>query len=324
LDAFLNAQFCILEFKITYFYFLLSYCGGYMRTCSQAITYSKQECAAGLCQDWYAIFLVFICSLGISLGAISCSGAGINLFGTSTDAQLGKQMDDQIRTNPKEYPILNNPGVKQYVQGMINEIIKSDQVLYRGTFPYQVEIIQDDKTINAFCTPGGYIYVYTGLMKSLDNEATLAAVLGHEIAHAERRHGTSRMTKAYGLQMVLQIALGQSPSQLATIGANLFSGLALLKNGRLDEDDSDNFSFRYLQSTPWYPGSIKYFFDKVGGQRGSGEGIGTTVERLLSTHPLPQDRIEATNKRIEAAKLAPPNENNLRSVAYQQFKRTLP
>jgi predicted Zn-dependent protease len=234
-------------------------------------------------------------------------------------------MDDQIRANPKEYPIMNNPAAKQYIQGMINEIIKSDQVLYRGTFPYQTEIIQDDKTINAFCTPGGYIYVYTGLMKAVDNEATLAGVLGHEIAHAERRHGTARMTKAYGLQMILQIALGQNPSQLATIGANLFSGLALLKNSRLDEDDADNYSFKYLQSSRWYPGSIKFFFEKVGGQRGgSGDGIGTTVERLLSTHPLPQDRIDATNKRIEDAKLPPPNESNLRGVPYQQFKRTLP
>lgn len=286
-------------------------------------TYSHARFGEHFKQQWRSILLVLCCTLGLSVTAIACSG-GINLFDISTDAQLGKQMDEQIRQNPKEYPILNNPAVKQYVQGMINELIRSEYVQYRGTFPYQAEIIADDKTINAFCTPGGYIYVYTGLMKAVDNEATLVGVLGHEIAHAERRHGTSRMTKAYGLQMLLSIALGQNPSQLATIGANLFSGLALLKNSRLDEEDADNYSFKYLQTSRWYAGSIKFFFEKVGGQRGQNNGIGTTVERLLSTHPLPQDRIDATNKRIEEAKLPPPTEANLRTVSYQQFKRTLP
>ncbi len=290
---------------------------------TMAKNYSTTRVRAVLRQEWRATILVVSVTISIALGAVSCSG-GINLFDTGTDAQLGKQMDEQIRQNPKEYPILNNPAVKQYVQNMINDIIRSEHVQYRGTFPYQAEVIADDKTINAFCTPGGYIYVYTGLMKAVDNEATLAGVLGHEIAHAERRHGTSRMTKAYGLQMILSVALGQNPSQLATIGANLFSGLALLKNSRLDEDDADNYSFKYLQGTKWYPGSIKFFFEKVGGQRGQGDGIGTTVERLLSSHPLPQDRIDATNKRIEEAKLPPPNESNLHGSAYQQFKRTLP
>lgn len=291
---------------------------------SLPLSYTNTSIGEHLRREWRLTLIALFCSLSLGIGAISCSG-GINLFDIGTDAQLGKQMDEQIRQNPKEYPIMNNPAVKQYIQTMINEIIRSEYVQYRGTFPYQVEIVADDKTINAFCTPGGYIYVYTGLMKALDNEATLAGVLGHEIAHAERRHGTSRMTKAYGLQVVLSIALGQNPSQLATIGANLFSGLALLKNSRLDEDDADNYSFKYLQTSRWYAGSIKFFFEKVGGQRGGKtDGIGTTVERLLSTHPLPQDRIDATNKRIEEAKLPPPTETNLRATPYQQFKRTLP
>jgi beta-barrel assembly-enhancing protease len=278
--------------------------------------------------------IVLLCVSTFSAGIAvlpSCSG-GINLYGVDTDAQLGKQMDDEIRKNPAEYPISTNIGAKQYIQGMINDIVKSPQVQYRGKFPYAAEVIQDDKTMNAFCTPGGYIYVYTGLMKAVDNEATLAGVIGHEIAHAERRHGTQRMTKAYGLQMITQIALGQNPSQLATLGANLFGGLALLKNSRSDEEDADEYSFRYLQSTRWYPGSIKFFFEKISQQSGGtpgnaatggGGGFATSVQRLLSTHPLPQDRIDATNRRIADAKLPPPSEGNLFGQQYQAFKRTL-
>jgi beta-barrel assembly-enhancing protease len=279
------------------------------------------------------LVLLLVCVGSLSIGAAvlpSCSG-GLNMYGTDTDAQLGKQMDDEIRKNTAEYPILNNPAARQYIQSMINDIVKAPQVEYRGKFPYIAEVIQDDKTINAFCTPGGYIYVYTGLIKALDNEATLAGVLGHEIAHAERRHGTQRMTKAYGLQMLTQIALGQNPSQIATLGANLFGGLALLKNSRTDEEDADSYSFKYLQSTRWYAGSIKFFFEKITAQKNAtpgnaatGSSFVTTVERLLSTHPLPQDRIDATNKRIADANLPQASEGNLFGQKYQQFKRTLP
>lgn len=265
----------------------------------------------------------------LSLVATYC---GINLYAVEDDAKLGKQLDDQIRSNPAEYPILKNPVIKQYVQGMINDLLQSPEVKYRGKFPYVVEIIHDNKTINAFCTPGGYIYVYTGLMKFVDDEATLAGVLGHEIGHAEGRHSTSRMTKAYGLQVLASVVLGQNPSQIAQIGANLFSGLALLKNSRTDEHESDELSFKYLRSSRWYPGAGKFFFEKILAQSGRGgsaaaspgNSFTTSLERLLSTHPLPQDRVDEMNKRIADAGLPPPTEANLFAARYAQIKRQLP
>lgn len=265
-------------------------------------------------------WLLLCCSCVILAFTLSYCG-GFNLYGTETDMQLGKQLDEEIHKDPKEYPVLNSPAVRQYVQGIVNDLIQSPDVKYKGKFPYQVEIIRDDKTINAFCTPGGYIYVYTGLMKFLDNEATLAGVLGHEIGHAEARHATQRMTKAFGVQVLTGMVLGENPGQAAQIGANLFSGLALLKNSRDDENQSDELSFQYLRTTnKWYAGAAKYFFEKIqkGGQAGG------TLERLLSTHPLPQDRIEAFNKRILDAKLPPATESNLFGQRYQQIKRQLP
>lgn len=249
---------------------------------------------------------------------IQCSSLTGLLFPVKNDVGLGAQMDTQIRANPKEYPILNDVKAKQYVQNMVNQLLQSPAVKYRGTFPYTVEIIKDDKTINAFCTPGGYIYVYTGLIKMLENDASLAGVLGHEIAHAELRHSANRMVKAYGAQMALEIALGQNSSKTVEVAANMFTGLALLKNSRDDESAADEYSFTYMQSTPWYPGAISYFFEKV---KGNG---GNAIEGLLSSHPLPQDRLDAMNKRIKDAKLAPPTEQNLSSRSYADFKRRLP
>ncbi|MDZ4744751.1 MAG: M48 family metallopeptidase [bacterium] len=241
----------------------------------------------------------------------------INLFPVSDDQKLGAQFDAEIRADPKQFPIHTNPAVKSYVQGMVNRIIQAPEVKYDGTFPYRVEIIHDDNTINAFCTPGGYIYVYTGLLKAIDNEATLAGVIGHEIAHAEARHSTERMSTQLGAEMLIAIALGKA-NQNIQLAANMFAGLGLLKNSRSDETEADELSFKYLRSTSWYPGGIQFFFDKVKGRNSGG-----SIERLLSTHPLPQDRIDATQKRLKAANIPPPTEAQLNARGYTEFKRTI-
>ena len=78
--------------------------------------------------------------------------------------------------------------MKEYVSGLGNYVVNnSSYIKYKNVFPYKIEIIQDDSTVNAFCIPGGYIYVYTGLIKFLNNEAALTGVIAHEIAHAENR-----------------------------------------------------------------------------------------------------------------------------------------
>jgi predicted Zn-dependent protease len=251
----------------------------------------------------------------IAVLGIDCSG--FNLYPVSEDARLGAGIDKEIQSKPGEYPVLNDYVLQEYLQTMVNQLVSSPEVRYRGTFPYKVGIINDAKTLNAFCTPGGYIYVYTGLIKALDNEASLAAVLGHEIAHAERRHSTQRMTKALGAQVLLNIALGKDPNKTAEIAGNLFTGLALLKNSRDDEAEADVYSFKYMQSSRWYPGALGYFFEKVKGQSGG------AIERLLSTHPLPQDRINANSDRVRQANLAPPIEENLLTRRYQEMKSRL-
>lgn len=262
-------------------------------------------------------------ALIVSWSSFQCSGPlTMNVFPDSKDVNLGKEIDQQIRSNEKEYPILKNrPEVKDYIEGIGRTILSSPEIKKKNLYAYQFEVIQDDSTINAFCTPGGYIYVYTGLIKFLDNEATLAGVIGHEIAHAERRHATQRMTKAMGAQILAAVILGENPSQLAAIGANLFTGLGLLVNSRSDETESDTYSIRYLQSTPYYPGAIRYFFEKVLGGRTDN---GSAFERLLSTHPLPQDRIENVKKIMQQLGDPGPTEANLFQNRYSEMKKKLP
>ena len=259
----------------------------------------------------------------LTLVAIQCGTLNtLNIFPDSEDIQLGKQIDDQIKKDPKQYPLLTNkPKVKQYVESVGNKILSSPAIEKRGLYAYQYEIINDDSTINAFCTPGGYIYVYTGLMKFIDNEATLAGVIGHEIAHAERRHATNRMTKQYGGQILLGLILGQNPSQVAEVTANLFTGFALLANSRSDESEADEYSIKYLSTTQYYPGAITGFFEKMLEKKGGKSG--GSLERFFSTHPLDEDRISHVNGILSKMGSQKPSEANIFSKQYKAIVKEL-
>ena len=272
---------------------------------------------------WYRFMLrnkIIVILSSMYLGIfIAC---GIDIYSDKDDVNLGMGIDKEIRGNPKEYPILQNaPQVKQYVVNLVQKVLQSPDIEKRSVYPYTVEIIKDDKTVNAFCTPGGFIYVYTGLLKFLDNEASLAGVVGHEIAHAERRHATKRITAQYGIQSAIAIALGKNPSMLEQISANLFTNLGFLKNSRDDEEEADNYSMKYLRATEYYPGAIKFFFDKILDTKQGGGGM---FERLLSTHPLPKDRQENVANTMIQWKIAQPNETNLFGSRYLQFRKSIP
>ncbi len=242
-----------------------------------------------------------------------------NAFSLADDVKLGLELDRQILANPQEYPILNNAAAQKYVEDIFFAILQSPKIKYKNDFPYQIRIIKRDDIVNAFAAPGGYVYVYTGLMKFLDNEATLAAIIAHEIGHCENRHATKRITKAYGVQIILDILLGDNSDQLVKLGTDILTNLAFLKNSRDDEYEADRSSFDYLLSTnKWYAGAAEFFFDKVKGQSGAG-----FLETLLSTHPMPDDRIEAMDKLIKDANLATPSESNLFSSNYAAFKALL-
>lgn len=240
----------------------------------------------------------------IGILIVSACSTGINIFTDNDELSMGKQFDEEIRKNTKEYPIFQgDPGIKEYInKNIFQEILSSPEVKKSSVYSYKMEIIQNDTMLNAFAVPGGYVYIYTGILKYLDSEAALAGVIGHEIAHVERRHATQRITSAYGIQIILSIALGNNPSQVTEMVANLFGGLALLANSRANEDESDEYSIKYLKNTRFYPGSVKFFFEKLrddGKVSKGGGGIAT----FLSTHPDPIARISSTDLRLTAQNL---------------------
>lgn len=270
------------------------------------------------------ILSILLTSSLISLSVLNSCGA--NIFSVQDDADLGKEVQQQIKDDPQNFPVMKgHPEVKEYVNGLGKYVLQNSKYIeYKNVFPYSFEVIQDDSTVNAFCLPGGIIYVYTGLIKFLDNEAALTGVIGHEIAHAERRHMTQRLTSYYGVSVIMSLVLGSNPSMLGEIAANLFVGLGFLANSRSDEEEADNYSIKYLTGTKYYPGAITYFFDKIKEeQRIKGETPGD-LDRLLATHPLPQDRIDNVTLKLSKIKPKPDPTKGLFTDEYQRMKAKLP
>lgn len=268
--------------------------------------------------------LILLTSSLLSLSILYSCGA--NIFSVEDDVKMGGELDQQIKQESKEFPVLQgHQDIKDYVNKLGKYVLENSKYIeYKNVFPYKFEIIHDDSTVNAFCIPGGYIYVYTGLIRYLDNEAALTGVIGHEIAHAERRHMTQRLTSYYGVSVILSLVLGNNPNQLGEIAANLFVGLGFLANSRADEEEADNYSIKYLTGTKYYPGAITFFFDKIKEeQRKKGETPGD-LERLLATHPLPQDRINNVNSKLKKIKPKPDPTKGLYTDEYQQMKSKLP
>ncbi len=214
-----------------------------------------------------------------------------NLTGLTpaNDAELGKQVDAQILSDPEQFPILNKQQFNSsysYLNAMMNDILESDDIVYRDLFAWDLKIIEDDETLNAFATPGGYIYVYTGLIKFLDNADDLAGVMGHEIAHADQRHSSDQMKDQFKLSLLTQVILGGS-SEAATEIVNRLGSLAF---SRGDEAEADEYSVIYLGDSDYACNGAAAFFQKLldGGQAG-----GTPA--FLSTHPSPDNRVEDIN-----------------------------
>jgi predicted Zn-dependent protease len=247
-----------------------------------------------------------------------CKKGGLNIFTIEDDKAFGAQMEAEIAANPSQYPLLSQsqyPQAYNYLEGIKLAILASGQLKHAGDFAWKLYIIRDDATLNAFCTPGGYIYVYTGLIKYLDNASSLAGVIGHEMAHADQRHSTEQLTKQYGLALLVSIVAGTSNAgQIAEIAANLAS----LAFSREHEKDADAHSVIYLCPTTYRADGAADFFQKI-----VDEGQ-PQPPAFLSTHPNPDNRITNIRaKRTELGCTGNPT-TQVEVTNYAAFKASLP
>ncbi|MEN8224978.1 MAG: M48 family metalloprotease [Bacteroidota bacterium] len=240
----------------------------------------------------------------------------INVFSVEDDIAFGQAMEAEIAANPQEFPVLDQATYAhayQHINRIRDSILNTGLLYYEDVFEWKIYIIDNDTMLNAFATPGGYLYFYTGIIKYLDNEAQFAGVLAHEMAHSDLRHSTNQLTKAYGVQILLSILLGQSPGQLTEIIASLAYGLGTLAFSRDHEYQADEYSVNYLYKTSYDARGIADFFIKL--------DDAPRPPEFLSTHPSPENRIEMIN---EVWENLGGKEGNTYVDTYNAFKATLP
>lgn len=227
--------------------------------------------------------------LMISSGLISC-GNRFNVFSPDQDVAFGQSVRDEILANTFEYTVWNRedyPEPYHVLDSITQEILNTGSVKYKDRFPWELYIIENDEIPNAFCAPGGYIFVYTGLMKYVHTVDELAGVMAHEIAHADCRHSTSQLTKQYGISIILQLILGENG---AFIG-DLTNSLITLGYSRQNEKEADSYGVTYLCNSGFEADASKRFFQRLSEESGS-----FTMPTFLSTHPDDGSRVQNIEK----------------------------
>jgi len=241
----------------------------------------------------YLRILLVSLAFGVLLWISSCDKNGdFLLFSIEDDIALGNQVAEEIANDPEQFPVLDKTqyaAAYAYLQAMLDEILDSEDITYRSEFPWVMNIIDNDGVLNAFATPGGHIYVYTGLIYFLDHADDLAGVLGHEIAHADQRHSSKQLQRIYGISILLSIIAGQDASTLTQITGQIAGSLAGLSFSRSAEAESDEYSVKYLASTTYACNGAAAFFEKL---------LANEAQRnpeFLSTHPSPDSRVADIN-----------------------------
>lgn len=267
-----------------------------------------------MCHIYWSLGRMVVIGL-IAFSFQGCSeGGGVNIFSLEDDKALGAQIAASIAGDPAQFPLIDPevyPKMYGFLYGMRDSILATQAVVHAQDFEWQLHVIHNDTIVNAFCTPGGYIYIYTGLLKFMSNEAELAGVLAHEMAHADLRHSTDQLTKAYGISLLLSLLVGENGSAIADIAA----GLSQLAFSRSDEAQADAYAVSYLCGTQYNADEAAAFFEKINTQEG------TQIPDFLSTHPNPDDRVEAI--REKSTELACPGEETY-AQQYVLFLKELP
>jgi predicted Zn-dependent protease len=228
----------------------------------------------------------------LALLFIGCSKAPITgrnqliMVSPQQELALGYQSAKQVLEKEK---VSTDPQKNAMVKRIGQRIAK---VTGQNSYKWEFFVIENNKAANAFCLPGGKVFVYTGLFKYASNDDELAAVMGHEIGHALARHGAERMSagqlQQVGGQVLGAVMQGQgNPQNTAMVMQAFGIGSQLgvmLPHSRLQEYEADHIGLMLAAKAGYNPKSALTFWEKFGKS-------GETPPEYLSTHPAPTNRI---------------------------------
>jgi Zn-dependent protease with chaperone function len=238
---------------------------------------------------------------------------GWNKFSPQDDVKLGKRAAADAE---KQLPLCNAPKVDAYLTQLGTRLA---QKLPGGAqYPFEFHCV-NDKAINAFALPGGYVFVNRGAIEASDNEAQLAGVLTHELSHVALRHGTNQATKAIvaetGLGIFGAIFGDSAGGALLTTLGNFTAGGVLLRYSRTAESQADVMGTQVLYDAGYDPRALAQFFEKL-----EAETRGKNPPEFFSDHPNPEHRMGRVDEEIEKLGGVQPNAKR-DSAEFEAIKR---
>jgi beta-barrel assembly-enhancing protease len=228
---------------------------------------------------------------------------GIDKYSPEQDIEFGRQAAQEVE---RKLPMCNDPKVDAYLTELGHRLI--EHLNTRGVeYPWEFHCV-NDKGVNAFALPGGFVFINRGAIEASDNEAQLAAVMAHELAHVALRHGTNQATKAQYAQLgggIIGAAgslLGGVAGAAAAGAGQLTFGSVLLHYSRGAETQADIVGTQVLYDSGYDPRAMAAFFENL---NASAQG-GKAPPEFFSDHPNPDHRIERVDAEIRKLGGAPP------------------
>src|ERR1700734_461383 len=217
-------------------------------------------------------------------------GKGVNFYSLEKEIAIGKQMAQQVERQAK---IIDDPVIAEYVNRVGQNLVRNSD----AKVPFTIKVI-DTEEVNAFALPGGFFFVNSGLVMKADNEAELAGVMAHEIAHVAARHGTKQATRGEiaNLATIPLIFVGGWTGYGIYQAASVLVPVGFLKFSRAMESEADLLGLEYMYKAGYDPTAFVDFFEKIETLEKRKPG---TVAKVFSTHPPTDARIQAAQKNIQ-------------------------
>lgn len=225
-----------------------------------------------------------------AIGNRKIGGRGFgNWYSIEGEIRMGKSYAQQVEASSK---IVTDPVVSEYVNRIGQNLVRNSD----AQVPFTIKVIDSDD-INAFALPGGFFYVNSGLILAADEEAELAGVMAHEIAHVAARHATRQMTRGQlaNIGTIPLIFMGGGIGYAVRAAAGLGLPMTFLTFQRGFEAEADYLGLQYMYKTGYDPQAFISFFEKVQAQEKKKPG---TLAKAFATHPQTPDRISKSQEEI--------------------------
>jgi beta-barrel assembly-enhancing protease len=210
-------------------------------------------------------------------------------YSLETDIKMGRQYAQMVDSSSK---FVTDPVITEYVNRIGQNLVRNSD----AQVPFTFKVIDSD-VINAFSLPGGFVYINSGIILAADEEAELAGVMAHEIAHVCARHATRQLTRSQyaGIATIPLIFVGGGIGYAVYNAAGLGLPVAFMSFQRGFEAEADYLGLQYDYKTGYDPQAFISFFEKVQAEEKKKPGF---MDKTFASHPQTPDRIEASQKEI--------------------------